>query len=267
MNQSLGGIEIVSPKLNFADYDDWSSQIDLVWLNLSTNFYIDPSLQCSTQVHIAPTNKWKVEQLKNVAKAVVYFERSIDQLVPEDRRMNHWCRSNRYNGTLKELSMTDIFKAVDNCDSRDELELLLCAVSFGLGVTVDRRFRWNFRNLTETIEFRQPPRSVTSKDGKTWIEFTVSFVQGALEAAGSLDPLNDASLPSLKSVVFDGARRSGIKDFSRLEELFERKDDTPSENFDWKEFVKQEEMYDEPWQETGHPELATPDSEEDEYLW
>lgn len=178
--------------------------------------------------------------------------------------MNYWCRSNRYNGALKKLSMTDVFKAVDKCESRDELELLLCTMSFGVETIFDRRFRWNFRNLTETIEFRQPPRSVTSEDSKTWIEFTVSFVQGALDAAGNIDPLDAASLPTLKSMVFAGARRSGIKDFSRLEELFEKEDDPSPAIFDWEKFVRQEEFHDESRQ-IKQLEYEIFDSDEEEY--
>lgn len=244
INQIQGGIEIVSPKLNFGDHSAWFPDIDLAWLVLLENFNIHTSSQCSTQVHIAPSNDWTNKQLKDVAKSVVYFERSIDRLVPPHRQMNYWCRSNRFNGALKELSMKDVFNAVHDCDSRIKLEELLCALTFGSRTTVDRRFRWNFRNLTGTVEFRQPAGSASSEDGQTWIEFTVSFVQGALDAADGLDPLCTASLPDLKSMVFDGAARSGIKEFSRLEKLFDREKDDPVATFDCEKFILQEGMLD-----------------------
>jgi hypothetical protein len=47
--------------------------------------YIDAN-QCSTQVHISPAKKdWTLDQLKAIAKAIIYFERCVDALMPKER--------------------------------------------------------------------------------------------------------------------------------------------------------------------------------------
>jgi hypothetical protein len=54
----------------------------------------------------------------------------------------------------------------------------------------DKYFGWNFLNLLEvgknTIEFRRPPGVKSAKECLAWVEFTVTFIQAAVQNGNTL---------------------------------------------------------------------------------
>jgi hypothetical protein len=166
-------MELVSPILNFQDQSTWKWHMDAVWWVLSEKFNTSSTPQCSTHVHISPSQgSWTLAQVKRVAKAVLYYERSIDTLLPQARRQNIWAQSNRHNPITRPQTMTTLFTWIDGAKDIPSIAFIMCAFSkdsqYGrdVGKTQDfvhNVFRWNFMPLAKgsmgTIEFRQLPGS------------------------------------------------------------------------------------------------------------
>jgi hypothetical protein len=95
---------------------DWATDMDLIFSTIKRYFIMAPSPHCSTHVHISgmplpltPT------QLSALAKAALYFEPALDQLVPAERRASnaYWCQSNRASVALRSLSLQECLLTVD----------------------------------------------------------------------------------------------------------------------------------------------------------
>jgi len=71
-------------------------------------------------------------------------------------------------------------------------------------------------------------------DTKTWIEFAVSFVHGAIIYAGSINPLAPPTQELLKSYILNGAELSGVKDMKYITTLMDGKQDLPPGAYDLK---------------------------------
>ncbi|PVH82197.1 hypothetical protein DL98DRAFT_620991 [Cadophora sp. DSE1049] len=161
-----------------------------------------------------------------------------------------WCQSNRWNETFKEQSMATIFDWIDSTQSTLHLAFLMYFFSkrSELGKATGAQkdfahdvFRWNFTPLEAakgTTEFRQAPGSTNASHTKSWIQFVGSFIQGAVQYAGSLNPRSAATLELLKSYVLSGARSSGVQDLSPLEGLFLGKSPLPPGAFGLKSIDK-----------------------------
>lgn len=237
MMQNKWGIELVSPICDFQRPDIWQAHLRGIWWVLDEKFNTSSTVQCSTHVHVSPSEGQRtLDQVKKVAKTALYFERSIDSLLPPERRTNLWCQSNRWNTTSKSQSMSTLFSWIDAAASIPHVTFLMCTFSkdsdYGsaMGYTHDfahHVFRWNFTPLSQgakgTIEFRQPPGSSSAADTQLWITFTASFIQGAIQYANNLDSTKVPTLELLKNVVINGASVSGVSDRSLLHNLFNGK--------------------------------------------
>lgn len=216
--------------------------MDAVWWVLSTKFNTSSTAQCSTHVHISPTQgSWTLSQVKRVAKAVLYYERSIDTLLPQERRQNIWAQSNRHNTITKPQDVATLFTWIDGAKDIPYIALIMCAFSkdsqYGrdVGKTQDfvhNVFRWNFMPLTKgsmgTIEFRQPPGSSNAVATKLWVTFAASFIQGAILYADNLNGTQPPTLEGFRSLLINGAIQSGVADYSALNQLFEGKTQLPA---------------------------------------
>lgn len=75
-----------------------------------------PSGNCSTHVHVSATpSPLGAAELCSLAKAALYFEPALDQLVPADRRAStaYWCQSNRASIVLRALGLGDCLGLID----------------------------------------------------------------------------------------------------------------------------------------------------------
>jgi hypothetical protein len=220
--------------MNFPDQDCWIDQINTAWKALEVGFDIEATPQGSTHVHLSPVpGSWNLEQVKGIAKAAVYYERCIDALVPGHRRINNWCKSNRWNHRFNELSIAEIFQEIERQLQTEEVAACMCWCSktsptgLGLDATGDLKhytFRWNLTSLISskgTIEFRQPPPSTSAENSIDWIMFAVSFARWALQHGGTLDPSKPGRLDDLYQHVSRGAQLSQVRDSSFLQRLFQ----------------------------------------------
>ncbi|EMD85886.1 hypothetical protein COCC4DRAFT_155019 [Bipolaris maydis ATCC 48331] len=254
MMQNKWGMELVSPILDFQDQRTWHWHMDAVWWVLSAKFSTSSTPQCSTHVHISPTQgSWTLAQVKRVAKAVLYYERSIDTLLPQERRQNIWAQSNRHNTVTKPQNMVTLFSWIDGARDIPYIALIMCAFSkdsqYGrdVGKTQDfvhNVFRWNFMPLTKgsmgTIEFRQPPGSSNAADTKLWITFAASFIQGAVLFGDGLNGNQPPTLEGFRGFLINGAIQSGVTDYSALNQLFEGKAQLPPGAYNLEELSPQD---------------------------
>ncbi|KUI65429.1 hypothetical protein VM1G_01254 [Cytospora mali] len=112
--KGLWGIEIVSPIYPATWY--WATDLEMIFSTLKHSFVIAPSGNCSTHIHVSATPlPLNSMELSSLAKAALYFEPALDQLVPTDRRGStaYWCQSNRASIALKSLGLGDCLGMID----------------------------------------------------------------------------------------------------------------------------------------------------------
>ena len=94
----------------------WAADMELIFSTIRHYFTIAPSSHCSTHIHISGTPlPLSPAELSALARAALYFEPALDQLVPADRRAStaYWCQSNRASVALRSLSLQDCLVMVD----------------------------------------------------------------------------------------------------------------------------------------------------------
>lgn len=91
--------------------------MELIFSTIRHYFIMAPSTHCSTHIHISGTPlALSPAELSALARAALYFEPALDQLVPADRRAStaYWCQSNRSSVALRSLSLQDCLVMVDD---------------------------------------------------------------------------------------------------------------------------------------------------------
>lgn len=230
-------MELNSKIYRFRDDKIWNEDLDRVWdvlKSLSTH----TTDTCATQIHVSPvSHDWVIGEVKKMAKAIVYYERCVDSLLPYKRRTNHYCRSNRHDLAFKSKSMRDIFLTIDGIPSttlQDAKERIYDLMNSGAG----NEFRWNFQQLDRsgigTIEFRQPPGSLSKRESHLWISFTRAYVHAAMLDGNNLDPQKPVEhLDVFKTFLLKGASAADMNsdDQNALTALFEEKTLLPDAQF------------------------------------
>lgn len=174
-------IEIVSPII-IAD-SRWVQIIDKFWSVLTSSFEIRCEFSCGFHVHISSaTETWSLAQLRQMAKAVLFWEPRTARCAPPSRQdqVLGMCKSNVDNAVpagvyLRSKGFQAVCDHIENL-GRDEIINFVCP---------DKYKAWNFRNCAEggfgSIEFRRPPGVVDAKRAKHWIAFTMAFVEMAIQ--------------------------------------------------------------------------------------
>lgn len=279
----LGGIELVSPVYPAAWY--WATDLEMIFSALKHSFVMAPSGNCSTHIHVSATPlPLNSIELSSLAKAALYFEPALDQLVPAERRASaaYWCQSNRASIALKALGLGDCLGMLDAAvylappftanssfssssssgGSNGSLEtglggssseqsatravvetmnLFPAASAYGKAHGKKHNFirgkvyKWDFTGMLPrssssssssssrdgsitpargTVEFRQPPGSMTAEDAKGWASLVLAFVAGvtttspswsASSAVGAEGGGGWGSVEELWGVVVSGA--------------------------------------------------------------
>ena len=223
------GLELVSRICQPTTW--WSRTLNVVWESLTKDFEVIPSDSCGTHVHVSLLREegWKgrFDRLKRIAKAVVYFERCIDSLMPAHRvEKNVYCRSNRNNSALRSHKMPAVLKMIDDIQEEPSGPKQLVDLLNPEGKTARRYCKWNFTPLLKanekirTIEFRQPPGSTTVADATFWSQFATYFIYGAehISFVGDkesidknliLDPAKTPGLEQLQEMLMNGQKLGG----------------------------------------------------------
>ncbi|KAK7697093.1 hypothetical protein SLS64_013886 [Diaporthe eres] len=232
----LWGIELVSPVYPATWH--WAADMELIFSTIRHYFVMAPSPHCSTHVHISATPvSLSPAELAALAKAALYFEPALDQLVPADRRAStaYWCQSNRASVALRSLSLPDCLLMVDATLDLPGLvgsmNLFPATSTYGRahGKKHDfvrgKVYKWDFSRMLPrssssksssavslaqgTVEFRQPPGSRSAEDAKGWITLVLALVAGATKTT-SWAPLSvagseGATIGELWALIVTGA--------------------------------------------------------------
>ncbi|OAL72652.1 hypothetical protein A7D00_3654 [Trichophyton violaceum] len=156
----------------------WRRSVGSVFKHLRTLASLQVNHSCGFHVHISKQERpWTLEDLKRVSRAILYFESSIELVVPEHRRGSIWGKNNccdnpRFEGKSDKAS----FDLVDACTNNVELVQLMNSGN-------NRNYGWNFTNLLEgdnyTVELRRGPGLTAEIDAFRWVEFVVRFINSA----------------------------------------------------------------------------------------
>jgi hypothetical protein len=93
---------------------NWQEEIDLTWflLNQLCNIRVDRS--CGTHVHVSPEGRflWEypytLDELKRIAKAVIYYDSAVTLILPGERKACSYSRSN----VLENAQLKGVYDAV-----------------------------------------------------------------------------------------------------------------------------------------------------------
>lgn len=185
-NRTIDPVEVVTPIIPADLY--WTQVIDHFFVTLDKHFEFRRDTSCGFHVHISPaTASYTLAQLRQMAKAVVFWEPATARCAPPSRQdcILGMCKSNvklpvpvafdlQQYGPWRGLQ--NAFDHIDNAATRDEIVHYVCT---------DKYRAWNFNPCKEggfgSIEFRRAPGVVDAKKSKHWIAFTMSFVEMAIQ--------------------------------------------------------------------------------------
>ncbi|KAF2745040.1 hypothetical protein M011DRAFT_155896 [Sporormia fimetaria CBS 119925] len=220
MEQNLWGMKLLSPVFKFRPgklETNWVKEISTAWNVLQRSYRLSLNGDCATHISISPCGhrKWLLDDVKRITKTVLYFERAVDAIVPLDRRISVFCKSNKHR---EDVSLAWLFDLIDKAGSIQEVVWVMNGSPTDMKTW--KNFRWNFCPLLNfgpgAIEFRQAPSSVGGVNSTAfWINFAVAFVQGALTLGNTLYGSKEEAIPKdLANLIKVGASQAGMSDAS-----------------------------------------------------
>lgn len=107
-DEEAAGVELVSPVLRFDAGGAWRRDVGRVFSTIGRGWEFRPTDTCGTHVHIRPQNGWKMQSLRAMAKAIVYFEAAICDILPQHRVVNTYCMRNYQHNWQFKTSRGDL---------------------------------------------------------------------------------------------------------------------------------------------------------------
>ena len=112
---------------------------------------VEVDKMCATHVHVSPKKEkfWSLEQLKQVAKAIIYFDEAFKVIWAPSRRKHGLTQSSKSdNYKLKDLGFAECCEHIDNCANICDLINLMQS---GKSETPQRTrdYAWNFENTAQ----------------------------------------------------------------------------------------------------------------------
>lgn len=98
----------------------WTHELDLLFFTLQSAYVLAPSPHCSTHIHISSTPlPLFATELAHLARAALYYEAALDQLVPAERRGStaYWCQSLRASPGLRGRSLGGCLGLLEGVDA------------------------------------------------------------------------------------------------------------------------------------------------------
>jgi Putative amidoligase enzyme len=174
-----------SPILRVFPDSPWREQVKETWTYLSRCYRITEDNSCGTHIHISMVPNYSLTELKHIASAVIQFEPAFEALMPDHRRGNAYAVSNWLHSPYlarRNKSRCQSIEAIE-C-ANDRVEVLRLVQGYR-----NHYFAWNFWTLfgpKGTIEFRQPPASVSAGDTLGWAELAMNFIQASVQRGSSV---------------------------------------------------------------------------------
>ena len=122
------------------------------WATLLRIGEVEVDSMCATHVHVSPKKEkfWSLEQLKEVAKAIIYFNEAFKAIWAPSRRGHGLTQSNKSdNQKLKNHDFAACCKFIDNCASKPDLIKLMQSGQSEETPQQTRDYAWNFENTAE----------------------------------------------------------------------------------------------------------------------
>lgn len=183
-----------------ASNDDWRKEINALFRMLNDYCKIALTTGCSMHIHVSPSakpkgsqDKWTYLHLRNIMKAISYFDQPITQIMPAERKENPYCMSNMMSEDITKKSpyklneaylgialgkpwkgLFDIYdRALKNAVLRSQAHPIMGQI---------RVASWNFEHITDecgTVEFRRCPGVNNPEKAIHWVAFTLGFMYAA----------------------------------------------------------------------------------------
>ncbi|KAM0335785.1 hypothetical protein ACHAQA_000835 [Verticillium albo-atrum] len=169
----------------------WQKEIDTVFDVLREDCEILLTKGCAMHVHVSLSATGAVSfdarQLRNLSKALVYFDDATTRVMPANRKNNEWAMSNVHHPENTPRALRQAFQAVGSTNwgpvfSYFDNQVKMKPHAF-MALGSYRYMAWNFSHIGSscgTVEFRRPPGVKTAADAKYWASFTLAFVREAL---------------------------------------------------------------------------------------
>lgn len=200
--------------------EHWQDEVGRVFRIMDRYCNIQLTKSCSMHVHVSPSvagidqRPYTMDNIKNILKAISYFDDAITGIMPADRKVNEYAMSNfqsneappairKVYGKVPQDTWKPLFKIFDKAKLVQHVLIEISPSKF---------MSWNFKHLVQpcgTVEFRRPPGVRSATAANHWVAFTLGFVSEALRADWS--PLQNtkdcATVNSLRQFVIEGVKR------------------------------------------------------------
>lgn len=222
-------MEMVSPMFRAFSGSRWREDVEATWSYLSQHYDIIGTKLAATHIHIGLEPAYSLTDLKRLAQAVIHFETAFELLVPCARRENIYAKSNWLDAhglARKGKSRRESIVAIEEVANIHDLLDLLHPVVPSKGCN-DRNFAWNFHSWStkQSVEFRKPPASLTSKEALSWAELAMSFAQASTSCPTSQELQRiPPTIGGLRWFLRKYANVPGVNQPGRLQRLWRGKD-------------------------------------------
>ena len=143
--------------MRFGRSGEWRNDVEKHCDTVPKILTVTMDKMCALHVHVSPAigERWTLEQLKPLAKAIIYFDEALNGIYAPSRRKHKFTMSNKkHNHTLKDLDIEVCFESIDECASKRALIKLMQTTLFE---TQTRDFAWNFENTEKKDNSKEEP--------------------------------------------------------------------------------------------------------------
>jgi hypothetical protein len=165
-------------------------------MTLYEEFNVETYPTSRTEVHILPpSGTWTVEQVKSIAKSIIYYEFSFGNIFPIPESRHNSCIKNSLSDMFSGKSPSQIFSVIDDASTVDKVARDMCGASSFCS--------WDFPQVNpkdpenpdlKFLKFRQPRGVYIFDDLQSFIGITVAFVEAAALKGGKLKPKSEFHL-------------------------------------------------------------------------
>lgn len=213
----LGPLEFASPIFEYSVmlssdqvFDErhvfpWIESIKKLFDVLEKDTIVLVDDECALQVSVSANDHYgwdNLDQVKSLAKSILYFESAIRSFLPQYRRNNDYAK---WNGSPTHVTSTTTrmnvqFQNTSGVESRIAL-VDACTTVHGFIELINngtKRWSWNFTNLeadahSESIhgrvEFRSPPGVDNWRECAAWIHSALEFVHASISVKATMHRL------------------------------------------------------------------------------